>query len=122
MSNDSLIFSCLIKFYICIIVSGYLQQDFLRTRLSATKSLIRPSLHHFYRAIHPLTRVDLKTGLTASILKSNNLPYSSESIGISIDADDDPYLQSLNSVQRSIVAADLKNIRVQAGPGSGKTR
>ena len=35
---------------------------------------------------------------------------------------DDPFLDSLNEIQRHIVTADLSNIRVQAGPGSGKTR
>ena len=47
---------------------------------------------------------------------------TAESFDVSADTNDDPYMQSLNSVQRSIVGADLKNIRVQAGPGSGKTR
>ena len=36
--------------------------------------------------------------------------------------DDDPFLDSLNEIQRDIVTSDLSNIRVQAGPGSGKTR
>ena len=34
----------------------------------------------------------------------------------------DEYLQGLSSAQREIVTADLASIRVQAGPGSGKTR
>ena len=40
----------------------------------------------------------------------------------SIDADDELFLEGLSDMQRSIVTADLNNIRVQAGPGSGKTR
>ena len=41
-----------------------------------------------------------------------------------IEADfyDENYLHGLSSAQREIVTADLTNIRVQAGPGSGKTR
>lgn len=36
--------------------------------------------------------------------------------------DDDAFLDGLNEIQRQIVTADLMNTRVQAGPGSGKTR
>jgi hypothetical protein len=40
----------------------------------------------------------------------------------STDVDEEFFLNGLSDVQRSIVTADLNNIRVQAGPGSGKTR
>lgn len=39
-----------------------------------------------------------------------------------VDFNDENYLHGLSSAQREIVTADLNNIRVQAGPGSGKTR
>jgi hypothetical protein len=41
---------------------------------------------------------------------------------IKADFHDENYLHGLSSAQREIVTADLANIRVHAGPGSGKTR
>jgi hypothetical protein len=41
---------------------------------------------------------------------------------IEVDFHDENYLHGLSSAQRVIVTADLANIRVHAGPGSGKTR
>ena len=48
---------------------------------------------------------------------ASNVDYQLDSNG-----DDDTFLDSLNEIQRHIVTVDLNNIRVQAGPGSGKTR
>jgi hypothetical protein len=39
-----------------------------------------------------------------------------------IEKNDDSYLHNLNKDQYAAVTADLRDIRVQAGPGSGKTR
>ena len=41
---------------------------------------------------------------------------------VEADFHDENYLHGLSSAQREIVTADLANIRVHAGPGSGKTR
>lgn len=39
-----------------------------------------------------------------------------------IENNDDTYLRNLNKDQLAAVTANLRDIRVQAGPGSGKTR
>jgi hypothetical protein len=54
-----------------------------------------------------------------TIMHMGNAEASTSS---SADVDEEFFLNGLSDVQRSIVTADLNNIRVQAGPGSGKTR
>ena len=58
-----------------------------------------------------------------SSMKHNFITYASN-IDDHLDSksDDDTYLDGLDEIQRHIVTEDLSNIRVQAGPGSGKTR
>lgn len=58
-------------------------------------------------------------GRYLTILHMGNTESSTSS---STDVNEEFFLNGLSDVQRSIVTADLNNIRVQAGPGSGKTR
>ena len=131
MSNDYFIVLYLVYFAIHSMVSSYVHLDTNRIRSSTSVALFKLSLKSCSRKYRAVTKVDSETGLFTSVLKSSSrddMPQSAcseltaESFEVSAYTDDDPYMQSLNSVQRSIVGADLKNIRVQAGPGSGKTR
>ena len=63
--------------------------------------------------------------ITTFIRRHNTILHmgSTEASTISsVDVSEEFFLNGLSDVQRSIVTADLNNIRVQAGPGSGKTR
>ena len=130
MSNDFFVFLYLVYFAIYSMVSSYVHLDTTQIRSSTSIALFKLSPKSCSSNIPVVHRVDSEIGLLTSFLKSStrdDMPQSCfeltvDSSEVKIDADDDPYMQSLNSVQRSIVAADLKNIRVQAGPGSGKTR
>lgn len=58
---------------------------------------------------------------SASRIRSRNCQPLLAS-NIKADFYEESYLHDLSSSQREIVTADLANIRVHAGPGSGKTR
>ena len=95
-------------------VLGYLRDGFLQYRRSRERS----------RYTVPF----LPSGLsTASFVLRSSQNVSPPNIRPlpKIDYSDDvsaPFLQNLSEAQRSVVTAGIKNIRVQAGPGSGKTR
>lgn len=55
-------------------------------------------------------------------LTTLHMGNTESSTSSSTDVNEEFFLNGLSDVQRSIVTADLNNIRVQAGPGSGKTR
>jgi hypothetical protein len=64
--------------------------------------------------------------LNVALSCSNDKAYAacpaSSPLSSNIENDDDTYLHNLNKDQFAAVTADLRDIRVQAGPGSGKTR
>ena len=127
--RQSLSFSWLLQFSAVVVISSYFHYGFLQPSHTSNR-VTTASRSALCEVLRSIIRSDVKFAYRNVIVRgsrSDDAPFSTDIDRIGehssgLISDDDPYMQSLNAVQRSIVSADLRNIRVQAGPGSGKTR
>ena len=132
MTRQSVSLSWLLQLSVVVLISSYLHYGRLQPCQKSSVSLTSSSRSALYRAVTSIIRSNMRyvrDGSSNVVVSSSRRDDSFFPDNIdrawepsTLVADDDLYIQSLNSVQRSIVSADLRNIRVQAGPGSGKTR
>ena len=128
--RQSLSFSWLLLFSAVVVISSYFHYGFLQPSHTSSNRVTTASRSALCEVLRTIIRFDVKFAYRNVIVRgsrSDDAPFSTDIDRIGehssgLIGDDDPYMQSLNAVQRSIVSADLRNIRVQAGPGSGKTR
>lgn len=97
---------------------------------TSSASYTRPSLRSPRITSISINEVNCYRGRTSNVALScssgNDKAYAaypaSSPLSSNTENDDDTYLHNLNKDQFAAVTADLRDIRVQAGPGSGKTR